>query len=166
MDIFTQICLLILSIFIIRFIFIIPDQLQKILNYLKKIKLLLEISSPIFSSEGLWQLEQEIEYWKEKDDKYHNDFSDKNKKIKDLISGIYWDHRRELEIFKEMNLKALCGKSLKKVREEYDKELDEIRKRINENEEKLRKPNKKINDELMKRDLDYEFLGRWTREKD
>lgn len=139
--------------------------LGKISKHLRIIRLQLEIQNPMFVSGELLELDKNIQYWQEKMSKYRNDFSDKNKEIAGLTFNLFWAYVDRLNHFRIMVVEAKKTGTPAKIHEKYEKWLDKNEERIREMEKKAMKLNGKIKEDLDRRNLDLEFLGKWDRDE-
>ena len=138
----------------------------RITKHLKVIRLQLEIQNPMFVSEQLLDLDKHIEYWQEKMFKYKDDMSEENKEIQGLTFDLFWAYLERLNHYRVMIVEAKQTGSPNKIHDKYRKWLEENEERIHKMEKKVMEINPKIKEDLDKRNIDYEFSGKWNAKED
>lgn len=154
---------IIFGIGIATFISVLLQHLGRISKHLRLIRLQLEIQNPLFTSEQLLELDKSINYWQEKMMKYRNKYDDKNKEIRDMTFKLFWAYVERLNYFRNMINEARENNNPDKINDKHRKWLDENEKEIDDMEEKAKVLDVKIKNDLDKKDLDLEFLGRWDK---
>lgn len=143
------------------FVYFLINILNKISSHLRIIRLQLEIQNPLFVSEELLELDKNINYWKEKMWKYKDDIGETNKEIRDITFNLFWAYVEKLNHFRVMVAESKVLGNPNKTHEKYEKWLDKNGEDIRKMEKRATEINDKIKDEIGKRDLDLEFLGKW-----
>lgn len=139
--------------------------LDRISKHLRIIRLQLEIQNPMFTSNQLLELDKNINYWEEKMWKYKDRYDDKDKEINDVTFKLFWAYVSRLNHFRVMVLEAKASGDQDKISKKYEKWLDKNEKEIDDLEEKAKVLDTKIKEDLEKRSLDFEFLGKWDRDE-
>lgn len=159
MDIIVSV---LLGLGIAAFIFFVIQLLSKISKHLRIIRLQLEIQNPLFVSDELLELDQNIQYWHDKMFKFKDDMDDKNKEIRDLTFNLFWAYVERLNHFRIMVAEAKKTGNPSSIHEQNEKWIKKNEEEIRDLEEKAKSHNSKIKEELEKRNLDFEFLGKWS----
>jgi len=137
--------------------------LGKISNHLKIIRLQLEIQNPLFVSEQLLELDKNIDYWHEKMWKYKEETDEKHKDIRDVTFDLFWAYVDRLNHYRAMITESRKNGETTKIHEKYEKWLKTNENEIQKMEEKAIGLDGKIKDDITKRNLDIEFLGKWDK---
>ena len=119
----------------------------------------------MFVSEELLELDKNIQYWHEKMFKYKDDTSEKNKEISKMTFDLFWANIKRLNNFRVMIAEARKTGNPTKIHEKYEEWLDKNEEDIRNMEKKAMELNNKIKEDLEKRSLDIEFLGKWNIDK-
>jgi|SRR3989344_4568926 len=146
-------------------IMVLLQHLGRISKHLRIIRLQLEIQNPLFTSNQLLELDQNINYWQEKMMKYKDNDGEKDKEISDITFHLFWAYVGRLNYFRVMIAEAKETGNPDKVSDKYRKLLDKNEKEIDDLEDKAKTQNVKIKEDLEKRSLDFNFLGKWDRDE-
>lgn len=147
---------------IVILIFALFQHLGKISKHLRIIRLQLEIQNPMFTSNQLLELDQNINYWQEKMMKYKDS---NDEEISQLTFDLFWAYVSRLNHFRVMVLEAKASGDQDKISKKHGKWLDKNEKEIDNLEEKAKALDEKIKSDLERRSLDFEFLGKWDRDE-
>lgn len=158
MDLFVSI---ILGLGISIVVFVLIQHFGRISKHLRIIRLQLEIQNPLFVSEQLLELDKNINYWQGKMFKYKDDISEKNKEIGQLTFDLFWAYIERLNHFRIMVVEAKQTGNPTKVHEKYETWLNKNEENIRNMEKRAKEIDSKIKEDLEKRSLDNEFLGKW-----
>lgn len=145
------------------FVMVLLQHLGRISKHLRIIRLQLEIQNPMFTSEYLLELEKNIDYWDKWMMRYRNRYSDKDKEINDAIFNVYFAYINRRDRSRKMIAEAKATGDPEKIHDKYEKWLDKNEEEIRKMEDKAKTLDTKIKEDLEKRSLDFEFLGKWDR---
>lgn len=148
---------ILVGISVFAFVYVIIQSLTKITKNLKVIRLQIEIQNPMFISEEIMELEERVDYWQEKMFKYRNDISEKNKEIRDVTFDLFWANVERRNQFRIMIAEAKQTGNPSKIHDKYGKWLKENETKIMKLEEKAKKIDSKIKEDIDRRSLDREF---------
>ncbi len=157
------VAILILAGVVIFFLYPVKHFLNNINKHLRVIKLQLEIQNPLFTTNELILIDQNIDFWHDKMWKYKDDDRKENKEISDLTFSLFWLYVTRLNLYRVMVLKAKHTGDADGIYDKYEKELEENEKETRDKEKRAGEINKQIYDELQKRNLDIEFTGEWNK---
>lgn len=157
--------LVIFGVLIITFALALLRHLDKISKHLKAVRLQLEIQNPLFVSEQLLELDKNINYWHGKMWKYKDETDDKYKEISEVTFNLFWEYVDRLNHYRIMIVESKKTGEPTKIHEKYEKWLTTNQEEIRKMEEKAMALDEKIKDEISKRNLDIEFLGKWNKDE-
>lgn len=150
---------------IATFVIVLLQHLGRISKHLRVIRLQLEIQNSMFTSNELLELDKNILYWQEKMFKYKDSYDEKDKDIQDVTFNLFWAYVERLNHFRVMIVEAKETGDPTKIHEKYEKWLNKNGEEIENLEEKAKTLDPKIKEELERRSLDLEFLGKWGKDE-
>lgn len=150
---------------IVTIIMVLFQHLGRISKHLRIIRLQLEIQNPLFTSNQLLELDKNINYWQKKMMKYKDSYGEKDKEIRDITFNLFWAYVDRLNHFRIMVVEAKENGNPTKIYDKYEKWLDKNEKEIDDIEDKAKTIDAKIKEDLEKRSLDFEFLGKWDKDE-
>ncbi len=154
---------LVAAITIFYFINKITLRLGEISKHLRAIRLQSEIQNPIATSDELLDLDKNINFWHDQMYKYKE--NDKDKEIRDLTFDLFWAYVEKLNHLRVEVIEIKHLGNQEKVTEKYEDWFEKNDNKIREMEKKAMEIDQTINKVISKRNLDYEFLGKWDRDE-
>lgn len=138
------------------FLISVPALLKRIAKHLYRIQLLLELQNPTESGDSLWQRDQIYRFWRDQAHKYHEDISDENKEISDLVFDRFIAQMSINELSARINFHAIDQKGdtlatddkLEDALAAKQKEIRELEKKISEINPRLKTKIDDINNTL------------------
>ena len=121
--------------------------------------------APVTSIVTSEEFNKDIKFWEMYEKKYWQRYFFNNKKKEkkhELVTNILAHYHIFIEFVNKLNMDVLRGSSQEKASTEFFDKYRETLEEVRKLEEEMRKLDKKIDDKLRTRDLDYEFAREWS----
>lgn len=97
--------------------------------------------------------------------KYKDNLDEKDKDIQEVTFNLFWAYVERLNHFRVMIVEAKVIGDPTKVHAKYEDWLRKNEEEIEKMEKKAKTLNAKIKEDLDRKSLDLEFLGKWGKEE-